>query len=333
MTIPYDLEIERLLNEITQFKVKRILIQMPDGLKPYGVSLSKVIEEKTSAEVFLSSSACYGACDIAIDQARLLSVDLIVHYGHTQFAAIENPRVLFLDARSQLDLTSALSKAECEFSGLKKIGLATTIQHLGELDKVKEYLSRLGIEVVIAPLGGHGIRSGLIIGCDYTPLKMIASEVESFLIIGSQFHALGASLAVNKPVVLVDPYSNRVIDMKKTREMIILRRYAAISKAKNADIFGIILGTKIGQYNPATAFSLKERTTAHGKVATIIVADEISPNSLENFSEVEIFVSTACPRLAIDDTERFAKPILLPKEVLVAIGELEWETLLSQGFL
>ena len=333
MTSPYDLEMEHLLSEIARSRAKRILIQIPDGLKPDGVNLSKTIEEETSTEVFLSSSACYGACDLAVDQARLLGVDLIIHYGHTPFGAVDGPPVVFLDARSRLDVTSVLSKADYKLSGLKKIGLATTVQHLGELDMIRRHLEGLGIETVMTPAGGRSLRTGQIIGCDYTPLKMIASKVDSFIIIGSKFHAMGASIAVDKPVILVDPYSNQVIDMKRTREAIIRRRYAAITKAKNARVFGIILGTKPGQHDPAGALSLKEEINGQGRTATIIVVDEISPDSLENFREVEIFVNTACPRLAIDDTERFTRPILSPREALVAIGELEWEDLLGQGLL
>lgn len=333
MTLPYDLEIKRLLTEIARSRAKRILIQIPDGLKPYGVYLSRTIEEETSAEVFLSSSGCYGACDLAVDQARLLSVDLIIHYGHTPFGGADGPPVVFLDARSRLDVTAVLSKADRKLSGLKRIGLATTLQHLGELDMIRRHLEGFGIEAVITPAGGRGLRTGQIIGCDYTPLKMIAGKVDSFLIIGSKFHALGASIAVDKPVILVDPYSNQVLDMKRMRETIIRRRYAAINKAKNARVFGVILGTKPGQHDPAGALSLKEEINRQGRRATIIVVDEISPESLENFREVEIFVNTACPRLAIDDTERITKPILSPREALVAIGKLEWDELLGQGLL
>jgi 2-(3-amino-3-carboxypropyl)histidine synthase len=52
-----------------------------------------------------------------------------------------------------------------------------------------------------------------------------------------------------------------------------------------------------------------------------------------NFQEVDIFVNTACPRLAIDDAAKFNNSILLPKEILVAIGKMEWENLLDTGIL
>jgi len=329
---PYKLETDLLVEEIARRKAKRILIQIPDGLKPQAVALSRIIEEKTQAGVFLSSSACYGACDIAIDQAELLHCDLIVHYGHTRFVAVDGPSMIFLEARSQLNLTPVLEKVRHELSGLKKVGIATTIQHLDQLNSVREHINMLGIEVIVTPKGGHSLYDGQIIGCDYTPLKMIADKVDSFLIVGSTFHGLGASIAVDKPVILADPYSNKVANMNETKRKFILRRYAAIDEAKRAKNFAIILGTKPGQHDSG-AISLKKRLETQGKNVTIIVADEISPGPLENFKETQVFVNTACPRIALDDAERFTKPILLPREVLVAIGELTWENLLAQGWL
>jgi 2-(3-amino-3-carboxypropyl)histidine synthase len=333
LTLNYDLEIDRLLDEITRRSAKRVLIQIPDGLKPIASKLSKIIEKETSADVFVSSSACYGACDIAINQARLLGADLIVHYGHTQFAVVDGPSVVFLDARSNLDLTPILEKVEHELAGWRTIGVATTLQHLDELDSVKDYWNRLGIEVMVTPKGGHNIYIGQIIGCDYTPLKMVADKVEAFLIMGSRFHGLGAALAVKKPVIQADPYSNQVTNMNKIRDTLIRRRYAAIDKAKEAKDFAVIVGTKPGQYDLTSAMRLKKMISSRGKNAIIIAGDEILPESFQDFEDVEVFVNTSCPRLALDDAERFSKPILLPREVLVAIGELTWEELLDQGLL
>ena len=329
----YDFDIDILISEIMKRKARRILIQLPDGLKTQAIELSKTIEGKTSSEVFLSSGGCYGGCDVAVDQARLLHADLIVHYGHSRFVAINDPQIVFLDAKSKLDLIPILKKAENELSNWTKIGLSTTIQHLNELEIVKEYLSTLGKKVTITPKTESITHSGQIIGCDYTPLKAIDGEIEVFLIIGSKFHGLGASIATKKPVILADPYANEVVNMAGMKNITVLQRYAAIDKARHAQKFAVILGTKPGQYDLKEATRLKKMLTAKGKTASIIVADEIRPDSLENFTDVQAFINTACPRIAIDDAERLTKPILLPREALVAIGELTWENILDQGLL
>ncbi|MEM3017476.1 MAG: diphthamide biosynthesis enzyme Dph2 [Candidatus Bathyarchaeia archaeon] len=333
MNTPYNLEIDRLIDEITRRRSRRVLIQVPDGIKPQAASLLETIETRTSAEAFLSASACHGACDIDFEEATQLHADLIIHCGHTEFIHTDKIPVIFLEARSKQDLTGLLSRVEVEASHWRRLGLAATLQHLDILKTLKEALLTQGVQAVIAPKGGRNMYDGQIIGCDYTPLKNIAGGVDAFLVIGSRFHGLGASLAVEKPVLLADPYSGLVTDMTKERERIILRRYAMIELAKKAKSFGIILGMKPGQHDPDAAAEIKRQISCRGRFACMIIADEVTPELLLDFEEVQAFVNTACPRLSLDDAERFIKPILSPKEALVAVGGMDWEDMLEQGFL
>ncbi|WP_455369630.1 diphthamide biosynthesis enzyme Dph2 [[Eubacterium] cellulosolvens] len=332
MTLSYNFELDRVLKEIDRRNAKRILIQIPDGLKPQAFTLATTIEKNSKTEVFLSANPCYGGCDIEINQARILNVDLIVHYGHTPFRSELDIPTMFLPAKSFLDFNSILKKAEDKLIG-HDIGIATTIQHIDELTIVEKHLKKMGLNVIISPKEDPSLYSGQIIGCNYTPLKKISDHVDCFLIIGSKFHSLGACLAVNKPIIQADPYTNEVINLKDLRKSLIVSRYTAIEKAKKSNNFAILISTKVGQYDPKTAEILKLELSRKEKVVTTISADEISPTSLSNFQEVDIFVNTACPRLAIDDAVKFNNSILLPKETLVAIGKLEWEKLLDVGIL
>jgi 2-(3-amino-3-carboxypropyl)histidine synthase len=46
---------------------------------------------------------------------------------------------------------------------------------------------------------------------------------------------------------------------------------------------------------------------------------------LIDFYPVDAFVNTACPRIAIDDSVRYAKPLLTPFELEVVLGDKKWE--------
>ncbi|MCK5659932.1 MAG: diphthamide synthesis protein, partial [Methanosarcinales archaeon] len=37
------------------------------------------------------------------------------------------------------------------------------------------------------------------------------------------------------------------------------------------------------------------------------------------------FVSTACPRVAVDDNLRYAKPMLTPIEFEILVGKRQWD--------
>jgi len=73
----YELELDRIVAEIGKQKAKKVLLQLPDGLKPWGLVLCDYLEEKTGAEICIWLGACFGACDLPDSDA-----DLVVQFGH-----------------------------------------------------------------------------------------------------------------------------------------------------------------------------------------------------------------------------------------------------------
>lgn len=79
----YDLELEKIISEIKKKKCKLVLLQFPDGLKPYAVAVVDYLREKTNAEFLIWLGSCYGACDIPVlDEKTKKKVDLIIQFGH-----------------------------------------------------------------------------------------------------------------------------------------------------------------------------------------------------------------------------------------------------------
>ena len=82
----YDLEVDRIIGEIRESNAALVGLQFPEGLKDKAVEVAREIEEKTEAKVIVLSDPTYGACDIKEDQTRKLGLDLLVHFGHTEFS-------------------------------------------------------------------------------------------------------------------------------------------------------------------------------------------------------------------------------------------------------
>ena len=175
--------------------------------------------------------------------------------------------------------------------------------------------------------------NGQVLGCDYFGLRKLQFDVDSFLVIGSYFHGLGAALSVEKPTILADPYDGTVKQLDADRDRIIRQRYGMIEKAKRANNFGVIVSTKPGQSNPQLAITILKHIEDGGKKGVILYADEVLPQKLLDFIDIDVFVDTACPRLALDDPERFPKPILTRDEIMVAVGAWTWEQLLERGLV
>ncbi len=290
----------------------RILLQFPEGLKQKALEIAKRYESE-GHEVFLSASACYGACDISLDEARWVKADKIIHFGHSRFVKADMPiPVEYVEYHVEIDV-DGLAAALPLLEGKKTIALATTIQHIKQLDAMKAFLEKNGKAALI----GKGVRSsepGQVLGCDAIAISSVADKADAILFVGNgMFHALAmdADMLERKdmPIIAYDPYSKKARDIRKDMEILRNKRRGAIAKALSCKRFGIMVSTKTGQFALAQAKKIKKQLETRGFDAEILVANELEPLSLNNFLVFDCYINTACPRMA-DDTEEFGKPVL-----------------------
>lgn len=209
-------------------------------------------------------------------------------------------KTLFIEARSDVDILPVIRKALPRES---KIGLITTVQHIGELSKAKKFLESKGKKVFI---GKGTTYPGQVLGCNVKAAKIIESKIDCFLYIGSgEFHPLG--LETDKKIIIANPFSKQIreIDNKKY----LAKKAARMAKAKDCKNFGIIVSTKLGQNNMQIAEKLKKKLNGF-----IFLTDNIRAEDLMNFPQIDCWVNTACPRI-VDDQESFNRLIVNYDEV------------------
>src|SRR5665647_3489339 len=317
----FDFEENRIKQEITKLGAKRVLLQMPEGLKPEAPKLAKIIE-KCGALAIISADPCYGACDIAVSEAEGLGADLIVHFGHAKMVKHEPVPTIYLEARATVTLNKAVEQSIPLLSSYTSIGLATSVQHLQTLNIAREILARAGKTVIVGDTGQIAY-PGQVSGCNYSNAKSIANEVEAFLFVGGGlFHALGIALSTSKPTFIADPYDNRAYPINVEAQKILKQRFAIIQEAKNAKKIGIFVGLKPGQKHFDNALHIKELAEKHCKVAYLLAASEITPEMLLEFPSIDAYVNTACPRVSLEATGKFQKPVLTVNEFTVSYTHL-----------
>ena len=327
----FDFEEERLAKEIRKHKAKRVLIQLPEGLKPYAIRIAATLES-IGAQALISADPCYGACDLAVYDAQALQADLIIHYGHTEMTKQLAIPVVHLETRARVDVKAAVKKAVPLLKPWNSIGLVTTVQHIHEIRKAKDVLLKERKRVSIGDAGQLKY-AGQVIGCDYSNAKAVADQVDAFLFVGGgKFHAVGVSLATSKPTIVADPYEKRAFDVKGETEKIRRQRMANVSEAKKAQNFGILVGLKPGQMHLQRAIEIKDKLQNKEKNAIVFALKEITPEALMQFPKIDAYVNTACPRVVLEDAPRFIKPILTTNEALVVIEEMDWEALCKKGW-
>jgi 2-(3-amino-3-carboxypropyl)histidine synthase len=83
----YDLELDRIIKQIKTSKAKLVLLQFPEGLKPYAIAVVDFLEEKTNGktEFLIWLESCYGTCDTPVLSKKIeKQVDLVVQFGHNE---------------------------------------------------------------------------------------------------------------------------------------------------------------------------------------------------------------------------------------------------------
>jgi 2-(3-amino-3-carboxypropyl)histidine synthase len=305
-------DIPKIFDIIKARNARTVGLQFPEGLKRQGPALAREIEKKSGALVIISGDPCYGACDV--DDGLLDMVDVLFHFGHSRIS--DDDRIVFMEYYHDVDVERAVINA-LPLLG-QKVGVVTTAQHIHKLGDVVKILLSADKEPVVSKGDSRIAYPGQVLGCNFSA---VPEGVDSILFVGTgNFHPMGMRLAHKVPVVAADPFTGeaRPVDVDK----IMKQRYAIMAKATDAKKWGIIVGMKPGQQRLGLAKRLKELAGD----AVLISIKEITPDRLINF-KVDAFVSTACPRIAIDEAGRFPAPVLTPVEFEMVKGIRKWEDL------
>ncbi len=329
MDIPgYSIDWDRVIHEAQD--AKRIIIRLPPGFMRHAKQIITFIQHNSEATVVLSAEHCYGACDYPPDIFSLGdTTEKIFHFGEARMPSLSlPPSVIFFEAQScHSDIEPLLDTATQYLSG-SIIGITATTPFIQTVHTCSSYLKTKGYHPLIGTKGKRATYDGQILGCDLTAATTIQSTVHSYLHIGDgYFHPLGIALATNKPVIVLDPLLKEIKKQEITqlREHILRQRMSTVAQAHDADSFGIIICKKIGQNRMPLAQNLKRILEKKKKKVNLFLLDTITPAHLD-YLDMDCFVSTACPRIAIDDQSLFKQPILTPLEVEILLGYKDWET-------
>ena len=85
----YNFEVPKTIWRIKSLGVKKVALQLPEGLTMFATTLADIIEKHTGAESVIMADVTYGACCVDDFSARALGCELMVHYGHSCLIPID----------------------------------------------------------------------------------------------------------------------------------------------------------------------------------------------------------------------------------------------------
>jgi 2-(3-amino-3-carboxypropyl)histidine synthase len=303
---------------------RKIVLQVPAGLTRNAHVLAGEIAEKTGASVLLASRACFGACDFPSD-SEAQGAEVAVVLGHSPIPNVRLTRpTYFVEMREPGGDPERLTETLVAGGVPRRLGLVSSIQHLDLVPSLVTALGRRGYSVRMAE-GGPRLRyAAQALGCNYTTAEAVEHDVDAFLFLGTgRFHPLGLAFAVDRPVWALDPLQN-VLEPPIDRGALIRRRQLLVASVRDARRWGVLVSSFAGQNRTPMATALVRHATSQGREAQVLVFDRLDPRDLEG-RDLDAYVNTACPRIALDDSGLYPKPMLTPPEFLMAIGEIPLE--------
>lgn len=83
----YSLDFEKIEKEIKSSKAKSVLLQFPDGLKPYATAVTDFLQSKfPKLQFMIWLGSCFGACDVPQVSHLKPKIGLIIQFGHSPWA-------------------------------------------------------------------------------------------------------------------------------------------------------------------------------------------------------------------------------------------------------
>ena len=221
---------------------------------------------------------------------------------------------IFIDAKynKEIKLDESALKTLNKY---KKIALFSSIQFI-KLDTV---INQLKSHKLISSKPDRTNAQYQLLGCDifHENLKL-PEEPDAFLYIGDGlFHPRALLLASNKPVIQFDPIANnhKVLARKDIKD--ILNRYkSSLMKFLSSRYIGIFITVKPGQQQ--FLFSKKLEKKYKDKDFYYFVGNNFDPSSIENYSFIQSWVNTACPRISLDDSVNYSFPMVNINDALEA---------------
>ncbi len=311
---------DALFRSVRESGARRVALQVPAGLTREARSIADRLRERAGVEVVLVARACFGACDFPSPE-EVPRADAAVVLGH---APIPNVRrslpTFFVEMRHPGGDPEALAERLRDAGLPSPLGLVASVQHLELVGPLTSAAARRGLELRSATGDRRLAYPAQALGCNYTGAEGLAPEVRGFVFLGTgTFHPIGLAFAVDRPVWALDPLQGR-LDPPLDRATLVGRRLLRVAQCRDARRWGVLVSSFAGQNRSPMAVTLLERARRRGRDAEALVFGRLDPADLVG-RDFDAYVNTACPRIALDDSDLYPRPVLTPPEFLMAIGE------------
>ena len=330
----YNFEIYKSLDKIKKIKNKkkskvRIALQFPDGLMCFSILISDILTTFGKCETIILGDITYGACCIDDIDCQFLDCDLLIHYCHSCLVPSTKclVEILYVFVEINIDINHLVKTIEYNFDNSNYLYLLSSIQFNSSLFLLKRKLIEKGYDKnkLIIPQCKPRVQ-GEVLGCTSPILNKKNENNYVIFICDGRFHM--ESVMIQNPLFKYyqyNPFNHRFTIEEYDYKLMKNIRYKQMEIFKNINYIGIIFGTLGRQGNPSILKRLCSSLNKNNKKYIIIMLNEITQNKIINYNKCECFIQLACPRLSIDWSDQFTKPMLTPYEIYLILDPKKYK--------
>ncbi|GAB5358913.1 hypothetical protein AAMO2058_000499700 [Amorphochlora amoebiformis] len=343
-------EVETTVSFLREIKATKVALQFPDELLGDSQEVYELLsQEIPEVSFFILADTSYGSCCVDEVAAAHVEADALVHYGDACLSNTGKIPTKYVFSKAPLPTQDILTRITTFAEELKKTRQADN-SATSETQRIYIYLHskyqhtipdlREGVESV--PILKERVRFA-----EYRPTRQPDTKTKSpkttysptakdiIIFIGPECPLLTTIMLTFNQAVVHRSGKDTAFRLQGERALsrTLARRFYLMSKAKEANIIGIVIGTmSVGRYLEAIKH-LQDTIRKAGKKSYLFLVGKINVPKLSNFSEVDVFVFLACPFQSMVDSTEYFHDIVTPFELELALARgRQWTGEYSTNF-
>ncbi|CEG39491.1 diphthamide biosynthesis protein 2 [Plasmopara halstedii] len=345
-------DIARTVKQIQIGGYKKIALQFPDSLLPDAPQVQQELKNDLNGQwerIFVLGDTSYGSCCVDEVAAQHLEADCIVHYGRTCLSATTKIPVVYVFGNAVIDVNDCVQQLcdhIAQIDATKTLVLLYEARYHHASSNIFNSLKEKFVErkLVIgfmktfydptavqnaAPKSSESSSLVLTIGGQEIVLDAENAEISpqtlAFLYVGAESAHL-TSILMRYSTIDCFSYSPETTSSRKEGASVnraLMRRFYLIQQAKEAQVFGILMGTLGVSKYLDVVHGLQKLIKMRGRKSYLFVVGKVNVPKLANYAEIDAFVLVACQQNTLMDSKEYYKPIVTPHELQVALSPSE----------
>uniref|UniRef100_M4C6S2 2-(3-amino-3-carboxypropyl)histidine synthase subunit 2 n=1 Tax=Hyaloperonospora arabidopsidis (strain Emoy2) TaxID=559515 RepID=M4C6S2_HYAAE len=351
-------DVVRTVEQLRRGGYRKIALQFPDSLLPDAPQVQKELKDRLKGQwerVFVLGDTSYGSCCVDEVAAQHLVADCIVHYGRSCLSTTTKIPVIYVFGNAPIQVDECVEQlservgavdpkkmlvllyepryhhASCAvFEGLKEkfdgrklvFGtMKTFYDPTADVEDVETLDGGENSSLSVLHIGGQDIFVE-------SETAEVTSETFALLYIGAESAHL-TSILMRHSTVDCFSYNPETKSTRKegaTVNRALMRRFFLVQQAKEAQIYGILMGTLGVNKYLDVVHGLQKLIKKSGRKSYLFVVGKVNVPKLANYAEIDAFVLVACQQNTLMDSKEFYKPIVTPYELQLSLSPTdEWD--------